>query len=212
MMNFVNRVLVVLQLLLATALAPILIVLLLFYRQGIANTMSSLGNGLINGANAPLTQLICIALAALGFLITVLLLFLELQRPAIKRLKIQEVIGGQAEITADAIVHRLEHAISQIPDVTKVRPRVVATKKGNIVDLFLEVETDPDVNVPQKTQEVLAAARSVMEEKMGLKVGKIQVRLDHAKKVKKQKVKGDGGQLQPESQPQKQVDPFGPPE
>ena len=206
-MNFINRMLVVLQLLAVIALAPIAIVLLLFYRQGIANTLSNLGNGLTNAATPPVALLICIGLVALVFLIAIMILFLEMQRPAIKRLKVQQVMGGEAEITADAIVHRLEYAVAQIADVTRVRPRVVATKKGNIVDLFLEVETNPDVNVPQKTQEVVMVARAVMEEKMGLKVGKIQVRLDHAKKVKKQKDKGDGGretqrQLPPPQQPQ----------
>lgn len=206
-MNFINRTLIVLELLLTIALAPILIVLLLVYRQNIANTLSGMGTTLVSGPNAALTQLICIALVAVVGLIAVLFLLLELQRPPIQRLKIQQVMGGEAEITADAIVHRLEQAILQIPDVLRVRPRIAAAKKGNIVDLFLEVETNPDVNVPQKTQEVLGVARSVTEEKMGLKVGKIQVRLDHSKKIKNKKDKGDGGretqpQLPPPQQPQ----------
>lgn len=205
-MNFINRVIVVLELLFAAILSLALIVALLFYRQILANILSGLSTALVSGANAQLSLLICIALSAIGGLIAVLFLFLELQRPVIRRLKVQEVTGGEAEITSDAIVHRIELAVMQIPDVTRARPRIVATKKGNIVDLFMEVETNPDVNVPQKTQEVLAAARSVMEEKMGLKVGKIQVRLDHARKVKKQK-SNDAEQRQ-EPTPQKQVDPF----
>ena len=210
-MNFINRTLIVLQLLFSIVLAIGLIVLLLFYRQNVSNTLAGLGTALVSGPNAPLTQLICIALAAISGLIAVLFLILELQRPPLRRLKVQEVMGGEAEITAEAIVHRIEHAVSQIPDVTRVRPHIVATKKGNVVDLFLEVETNPDVNVPQKTQEVLTTARAVLEEKMGLKVGKVQVRLDHAKKVKKQK--GDGPeQRQLPPQTQKQVDPFGSPD
>jgi hypothetical protein len=206
-MNFINRTLIVLQLLIAIALAPILIVLLLLYRQIVADTLAGLGNALVSGQNAPLTQLACIALAAIAGLIAALFLFLELQRPMIRRFKVQQVMGGEAEITADAIIHRLEQAILQIPDITKVRPGIAAAKKGTLVDLFLEVETSPDVNVPQKTQEVLAAARSVTEEKIGLKVGKVQVRLDHAKKIKNKKDKGDGGretqqQLPPPPQPQ----------
>jgi hypothetical protein len=207
-MNFINRTLIVLQLLAAIALAPILIIALLVYRQTVSNTVIGMGNALVAGQNASLPLLICSALAAIGGLIAVLFLFLELQRPASRRLKIQQVVGGEAEITADAIIHRLEQAILQIPDIIKVRPGIVATKKGNIVDLFLEVETSPDVNVPQKTQEVLAAARAVTEEKIGLKVGKIQVRLDHAKNVKDKKDKGDGGretQQQPSPPPQPQI-------
>lgn len=207
MMNFFNRILVVLQLLIAIALAPILIVVLLLYRQNVADTLTNLGRALTTGPNAALTQIICMALAALAFVIAILFLYLELQRPSVKRLKVQEVMGGQVEITSDAIVHRVEHAVSQIADVTKVRSHVVSTKKGNIVDLFLAVETNPNVNVPQKTQEVIGAARQVMEERMGLKVGKIEVRLDHSRKFKM--TKGDGGQtvkpverFEPPQQPQ----------
>jgi hypothetical protein len=47
------------------------------------------------------------------------------------------------------------------------------------------------VNVPQKTQEIIATSREVMEDQMGLKVGKIEVRLDHSRKAQKQRT--DGG-------------------
>lgn len=202
-MNFINRMLVTLQMLITIALVPILIVLLLFSRQALVDGVTNVARGLVSGPNALLTQMICAGLAALIFLIAILVLFLELHRPATKRLKVQEVMGGQVEVTVEAIAHRLEHVISQIADVTRVRPRVAATKKGNIVDLFLEVETSPDVNVPQKTQEIIAASRQVMEERMGLKVGKIEMRLDHSRKAQKQKTDGgrENQQLQSPQQP-----------
>ncbi len=204
MMNFINRMLVILQLLSAIVFMPILVVLLLFSRPTLVDAVTNLTRGIANGPNVFFTQAICVGLSALVFIIAILILFLELQRPAVKRLKVQEVMGGQVEVTVEAIVHRLEHAISQIADVTRVRPRVVATKKGNVVDLALDVETNPDVNVPQKTQEIIAAARQVMEERMGLKVGKIEMRLDHARKAQKQKTDGgrDIQQFQPPQQPQ----------
>jgi hypothetical protein len=208
-MNFINRMLIVLELLFLVVLGPVLIVVLLLFRPNMAATLSQLVNALTSGPNSALTQLICMGLAALMSLIAILFLILEFQRPAVKHLKVQQVMGGDAEITADAIVHRLEQAILQIPDILKVRSRIASAKKGNIVDLAIEVETNPDVNVPQKTQEVLTTARSVTEEKMGLKAGKIQVRLDHSKKVKKQKT-DVGQQQQPPQLPQKQVDPFEP--
>lgn len=203
-MNFINRMLVILQLLLTIVLMLILIVFLFLSRQGLVDIVTNFTRGLVSGPNVLLTQMICVGLASLLIVIALLLLFLELHRSPTKQLKVQEVTGGQVEVTIEAIVHRLEHAISQISDVTRVRPRVVATKKGNVVDLFLEVETTPDVNVPQKTQEIIAAARQVMEERMGLKVGKIEMRLDHTRKGQKQKT--DGGretkQLSTPQQPQ----------
>jgi uncharacterized alkaline shock family protein YloU len=53
-----------------------------------------------------------------------------------------------------------------------------------VVDLFVELETSPEVNVPKKTQEVIAAAKQVMEEQLGLKVGKVQVQLDYSQTKK----------------------------
>jgi hypothetical protein len=184
-MNPVNRLLIIVQLLIAIALMPITIVILLFFRPAIVGAVDNLARGLVAGPNAGYTQAICVGLAALVFLLAILLLFLELHRPAVHGLRVQQVTDGQVEVTADAIIHRLEHDILRVADVTKVKPHVVAASKG-AVDLFLELETHPEVNVPQKTQEVIDVAKQVMAERMGLKLGKIQVQLGHAWKPKKQ--------------------------
>jgi hypothetical protein len=115
----------------------------------------------------------------LVFVVAILLLFLELQRPATNRLRVQSVTEGQVEVTADAIIHRLQVAVLQVADVTKVTPRVVSASKGT-VDLFIALETLPEVNVPKKTAEVIAVSKQVMEEQMGLKVGKVQVQVHHS--------------------------------
>ncbi|HEX7594626.1 MAG TPA: alkaline shock response membrane anchor protein AmaP [Anaerolineae bacterium] len=183
-MNLINRFLVIVELLIAIALAPILIVVLVFLRGSIVDTVDNFSRGLVSGPNALVIQASCIGLVAFVFVVAILLLFLELQRPSIHRLHVQSVTEGQVEVTADAIMHRLEHAILQIADVTRVKPRVISASKGNSVDLAIELETSPEVNVPKKTQEVIAAAKQVLEEQMGLQVGKIQVQVNHAQ-VKK---------------------------
>jgi uncharacterized alkaline shock family protein YloU len=101
-----------------------------------------------------------------------------------QHLRVQSVTEGQVEVTTEAITHRLEHAILQIQDVAKVKPRVVSASKGNILDLFVELETSPDVNVPKKTQEVIAVAKQVLESDMGLHVGKVQVQVHHTQPKK----------------------------
>jgi len=183
-MNFINRLLVIVGLLGAIALMPILIVVLIFFRPGLVDTVNNVARGLVSGPNVVLVQATCVGLAVLVFVVAILLLFLELQRPSTRRLRVQSVTDGQVELTADAIMHRLEHAILQVVDVAKAKPRVVSASKGNVVDLFVELETSPEVNVPQKTQEVIVAAKQVMEEQLGLKVGKIQVQVDHSQKKK----------------------------
>lgn len=180
-MNLVNRLIILAQLLLAIALTPIIIVILLLSRSSLVDGINNLARSLVSGSNAFLIQTICVGLAVLVFIIAILMLFLELQRPSVKRLRVLQVTGGQVEVTTDAIVQRLEHDILQIADITRVKPRIPSTRKGSVVDLALEVETRPEVNVPQKTQEVIAAANQVLEQQMGLKVGKVQVQVHHAK-------------------------------
>lgn len=184
-MNVINRLLLIVELLIAIALMPIFIVVLIFLRSTIVDSVDSFARSMVSGPNALLIQAICIGLAAFVFIVAILLLFLELQRPSIHRLRVQSVTDGQVEVTADAIIHRLEHTILQIPEVTKVKPRVVSASRGNSVDLFIELETDPEVNVPKKTAEVIAASKQLMEEQMGLKVGKIQVQVHHTHTKKK---------------------------
>ena len=178
-MNFVNRLIMIVELLFAIALTPIFIALVIFFRPSIATTVNNVMSNLVGGPNATLIQAISVGTALLVFVVAILLLFLELHRPAMNRLHVQSVTEGQVEVTADAIIHRLQVAVLQVADVTKVTPRVVSASKG-MVDLFIELETLPEVNVPKKTAEVIAVSKQVMEEQMGLKVGKVQVQVHHS--------------------------------
>lgn len=198
-MNTVNRLLVIAELLVAIALMPILITIFLFFRGALVDLFDGITRGLLGGSSVLYSQAVCVGLAAFIFIVAILLLFLELHRPAPHGLRVQQVSDGQVDVTADAIIQRLEHEILALAEVTRVRPHAVPASKG-VVDLFLELETTPDVNVPQKTQEVIAVARKVMEERMGLKLGKVQVQVDHARKQKKGPHETSG------SAPVKQVD------
>jgi hypothetical protein len=184
-MNAVNRFLVIVQLLIAIALMPISIALVLFNRAGIAGFLTNLARSVNEGPSVFMLQLICVGVALLVFVVSIILLFLELQRAPSRRLRVQQIADGQVEITDDAIVQRLEHSIGQIADVLRVKPRVVPASKGKAVDVLIELETNPEVNVPQKTQEVIAAAKQVMEQQMGLAVHQVQVQLDYSRKQTK---------------------------
>ena len=48
------------------------------------------------------------------------------------------------------------------------------------MDIDLLLETSPDIDVPMKTEEVLQVTREVVAERMGLKLGKVQVKIKHA--------------------------------
>ena len=46
-------------------------------------------------------------------------------------------------------------------------------------ELELDLQTAPEVDVPMKTEEVVAVAREVIESQMGLQLSKIQVNIEH---------------------------------
>ena len=118
-----------------------------------------------------------IAIVLLAVLIFGFLLFLELRprRPSTVRLLTTE--GSTAVITTDSVSQRLVYHIDRLADVITVVPHV--TGRGRLVDVVLDLETSPEVDVPMKTDEVVAVAREVIEERMGLQLGKISVRIKH---------------------------------
>jgi hypothetical protein len=111
-------------------------------------------------------------------IVCLILLWLELRRPRKKTIRAQKLAGGEAHITIDSIAQRLAYNIDQLPDVVKVAPRITGRSRGVDIDLLLE--TSPDIDVPMKTEEVIQVTREVIAERMGLKLGKVQVRIKHA--------------------------------
>ena len=107
-----------------------------------------------------------------------ILIWLELRRPRKRTIRTQKLSGGEAHITVDSIEQRLAYNIDQLPDVVKVSPRINGRSRGVDVDLILE--TSPDIDVPMKTEEVIEVTREIIVERMGLKLGKVQVKIKHA--------------------------------
>jgi len=102
----------------------------------------------------------------------------ELRRKQTPVVKMRLPSGGEAAVTADSISRRLAWHIDQLADVNSVTP--VVRTRGNSVDVDLSLQTAPDVDVPMKTEEVVAVARDVIETQMGLHLNKVKVNIDHA--------------------------------
>lgn len=86
--------------------------------------------------------------------------------------------SGDAQVTADSIARRLAWHLDQLADVISVQP--VVHPRGDHVDVLLNVETSPAIEVPMKTEEVMLVAREVVQDRMGLKLGRLEVRIQHA--------------------------------
>jgi type III secretion system FlhB-like substrate exporter len=107
-----------------------------------------------------------------------ILLWLELRRPRKTVIRAQKLTGGEATITVDSIAQRVAWHIDQLSDVVRVVPRITGRGKGVDVDLMLE--TAPEIDVPMKTDEVMQVTKDVVEDRMGLKLGKVTINIKHA--------------------------------
>jgi len=118
------------------------------------------------------------AVIVVATLLTLAWLIQELRRRKTPVVKMRLPSGGEAAVTADSIGRRLAWHIDQLADVNSVRPTV--RTRGNSVDVDLSLQTAPDIDVPLKTEEVVAVARDVIETQMGLQLNKVKVNIDHA--------------------------------
>ena len=119
-----------------------------------------------------------VGLAVLGIVVVLPLLWQQVKPRRPKAVRVVTESGSQAAVTTDAVARRLAWHIDQLADVVSVEPTVTGGRGG--VNVKLHVQTRPEIDVPMKTDEIVAVAREVVTERMGLQLGKIQVNIDHA--------------------------------
>jgi hypothetical protein len=118
-------------------------------------------------------------LVLLGVIVLCLvLLWLEFRRKVQKTVRVEQISGGQAQVAVASVVQRLQYHLDQLPQVLSTKPKVTA--KGKKVNLDVEVQTTQDVNIPAKTEALTQVARQVVEEQMGLRLGKVIITVRHA--------------------------------
>lgn len=180
-MNLINRIIAVLLLIVLWAVIVLVAAApeqaLTWARQGLDWVEVSLFrlDAMQPGWLYPLLRaatIIVVTLLALAWLLQ------ELRRKKTPVVKMRLPSGGEAAVTADSISRRLAWHIDQLADVVSVTP--VVRTRGNSVDVDLNLQTAPDIDVPLKTEEVIAVARDVIETQMGLHLNKVKVNIDHA--------------------------------
>ncbi|RME46131.1 MAG: alkaline shock response membrane anchor protein AmaP [Chloroflexi bacterium] len=188
-MNVFNRIVVILLLLFSVPLLLLLIGTVVFPVQS-ADVLSAMVRALRDISTT--TRLLIVLASLLMLIVDIVLLWFELRRPAAARtVRIKQVTGGEAELSTDSIEGRLAYNIDQLPDVIRVIPRVTGRGKG--VDVLLDVETRPDIDVPAKTEQVMAVARQVVEDRMGLELTRIRVNIKHAPFPKRPRETAEAG-------------------
>lgn len=124
----------------------------------------------------PTNYLIAQVAFGIGSVVLVaLLLWMQLSTLRKRGVRIYTADGGAAELDADSVGRRLSWHLDQIAEVISVIPNV--KPRGSAVDIHLEIEAAPDVDIPMKTEEVVQVAREVIESDLGLRMGKLDVRM-----------------------------------
>jgi hypothetical protein len=144
---------------------------LVWLQTGIAETLA-----LLRRWQAADATNFLIAQAAFGIAVVLIfgtLFWLELWAGNRRGVRIRTVEGGSAEVDTVSVGRRLAWHLDQVAEVIRVMPTV--RSRGGSVDVKLELEAAPDVDIPMKTEEVLEITRDIIEQDMGLKLGKLDV-------------------------------------
>lgn len=182
-MNYVNRILIVMLLLFGLVGSCTAFFVVLFARPFIATAVQPTLNAVADPSQL-LPQLFCLGIALLGSVLALLLLYLELMPSGKTRMRIKSIQGADVVMSSDAITTQLQYAIEPLPGVLRAVPHV-ARGKGDALDVQVDLTTTPDVEVKAKTDEVMDVTRTVIEGGLGLRVGKVQIKIDQMKAPKK---------------------------
>jgi hypothetical protein len=175
-MNVFNRIVIILLILAAMILIPMALILpeqaesVLRYGADVIRANLEWIDGLAPSARVGMRLL----LSAIGMVVFLLgLLFLALEIVRIRR-KTVRLVDGSGELMMDSVSGHLAYYIDTMPDVLRVKPSV--RSRGKSVRASLYVETLPGVSVIDKSNEINATARQILEDELGLNVdGDIKV-------------------------------------
>ena len=174
--RFVATLVWIVLLLALLALAAFPFPLLEMVQQQLGQWALSLGR--LKAANPTNFLIGQVATATIAALLFGTLIGIELLSGPRRGARIRTAEGGSAELDTSSIGRRLAWHLDQLAEVITVVPSV-RSKRG-AVDIRLEVETAPDVDVPMKTDEVVDVTRDIIERDMGLRLGKLDVHVRYA--------------------------------
>ena len=116
-----------------------------------------------------------IAVGVGAALLFAMLIWFELATVRNRGVRIHTAEGGSAELETSSINRRLAWHLDQLAEIVTVVPAV--RPRGSAVDVKLEIEAAPDVDIPLKTEEVVQVTREVVEQELGLRMGKLDVHM-----------------------------------
>jgi hypothetical protein len=166
-MNTFNRVVLVILLLLGMVLCSFALVLPVPMLRTVAFQADSLAE-LLSRVRPVALLPIGILVALIVDLIGILLIVLEVRRPAAKSIAVEQAAGGVVTLSIASIADQLKGEVGQLPGVLQVKPRVSGKRNGVVVELDAKIAAE--TGVPDKGERIVETVRRVVEQKMGLKL------------------------------------------
>jgi hypothetical protein len=168
-MNTINRILVVLGLLVvmvvcaAVFVAPIPVLGEL--NQGLQGLV-----GWLAGVPAVWRIALGVLFALAWVFICIILLILEIAPRRRREVSVQKVDGGRVEVSLRTVEEHLTYELDRMRGVLRSQARVTAQKDGVLVDV--RVDTAGDEAVPLRASRVVELVRTVVEDKVGVKLAR----------------------------------------
>jgi hypothetical protein len=111
-----------------------------------------------------------ILLALIVDLVGILLIVLEVRRPAPRSISVEQATGGEVTLSIASIADQVRAEVNQLPEVLQAKPKVSAKRKGVVVEVDAKIAAEAEL--PGKAERIVETVRRVVEEKMGLKLAR----------------------------------------
>jgi len=101
-------------------------------------------------------------------LLLLVLLVLELRKPRRKLVRIKTQEGGTARMDISSVAQSIENRVDELAGVRKVKTRI--TSRGKNVDVAVDLDTSPSVNIPVLTDQIIALTHDIVEGQLGIQI------------------------------------------
>ena len=126
--------------------------------------------GYLDDHNTAEAQLIITFGGAILVLLAMLLILFELVPPESNTLKVQQVGSGNAEISTEEVVLRVEEEVRAVPQIDQVQATIVG--RGRKADVSLSLHVAPDANLGTTVEAACQRATELLEGQMGIALAK----------------------------------------
>lgn len=171
-MNVFNRIAMSIILLAFVCVTLVISLLPMVVMDGLRYALNAAGESM-----NPTTQLLGAIFGLLMATGAFLLLIAELRPPARQSVVLSQVAGGTAELTNESVAIRVKRVAETVTGIREATPSI--RSHGKTVSITLKLVTDSDIDIPQKSEEVMQLVRTETESKMGVPIKFLRVTVKH---------------------------------